>query len=73
MAVARSKEAVAQWKEQYGEQNNYVHTIGNRQFPIKNELIDMKETGRPLKHAVWAWNSIAYDLHMKIHEPYWRN
>ncbi len=51
MAAAPSKEALAQWKAQYSEQNNYVITIGNRQFPIKNKLIDTKEMGRPPKDS----------------------
>ncbi len=70
--AARSKEALAQWDEQFGAQNNYLLTIGNRQFLIRNELMDTKETGRPPKCCAWAWNLIAYDLLMKINEPYWR-
>ncbi len=71
-ANARCAEAVQQWYQQYGPQFNYNVMIGGWQYHIHNDLMEMKEAGKPNQRCAWAFNSVAYYLYCKCNSDEWR-
>ncbi len=58
----QADEALLQWVERYGKENNYIVMIGHRQFNLRNEVTSVKESLTPNKSMMWGIVSIIHEL-----------
>ncbi len=58
----QADEALSQWAEHYGKENNYIVTIGYQQFNLRNDVTMLKETLVPNQGTLWGIVSIIHEL-----------
>ncbi len=58
----QADEALLQWVDRYGKENNYIVMIGHRQFNLRNDMTTVKETLTPNQQTMWGIVSIIHEL-----------
>ncbi len=58
----QADEVPLQWAECYGKENNYIMMISHRQFNLRNEVTNVKESLTPNKSTMWGIVSIIHEL-----------
>ncbi len=58
----QADEALLQWVEHYGKENNFIVTIGHQQFNLQNDVTTVKEGLTPNQLTMWGIVSIIHEL-----------